>query len=99
MDGAELGDVLGAALAEEVDQGLDLSSGALAPEVMPTVSTPPSHSSRTWVWLSIRCEAAPCSRATSTRRLELEELVEPITRTSSHSRASCLTAIWRLVVA
>ena len=66
---------------------------------MPTVSTPSSHSSCTCVWLSIRCEAAPCSRATSTRRLELEELVEPITSTSSHSRASCLTAICRFVVA
>src|SRR5262249_17571018 len=75
------------------------SSGALAPDVMPTVCPPSSHSSRTWVWLSIRWEAAPCSRATSTRRLEFEELVDPITNTRSHSLASCLTAIWRFVVA
>ena len=66
------------------------SSGALAPEVMPTVSTPSSQASSTWVWLSIRCEAAPCSRATSTRRLEFEELVEPITRTRSDSARQLL---------
>ena len=75
------------------------SSGALAPEVIPTTRLPSSHSSRTWLSLSIRCESAPCSRATSTRRLEFDELREPITSTRSHSRASCLTAAWRLVVA
>ncbi len=32
------------------------SSGALAPEVIPTVSTPSSQPSSTWEWLSIRCE-------------------------------------------
>ena len=49
--------------------------------------------------LSIRYESAPCSRATSTRRLEFDEFREPITSTRSHSRASCLTAACRLVVA
>jgi hypothetical protein len=53
------------------------SSGALAPEVMPTTRVPSSHSSRTCSSLSIRYDAAPCSRATSTRRLEFEELREP----------------------
>ncbi len=75
------------------------SSGALAPEVMPTVSTPSSHSSWTWWWKSIRWESTPCSRATSTSRTEFDELVEPITRIRSHSPASSLTACWRLVVA
>ena len=53
----------------------------------------------TSVSLSIRCESAPCSRATSTSRFEFEELREPITSTRSHCAASCLTAAWRLVVA
>ena len=75
------------------------SSGALAPDVMPTVSTPSSHASSTWEALSIRCEAAPCSRATSTSRFEFDEFVDPITSTRSASRASSLTAIWRFVVA
>ena len=66
---------------------------------MPTTRLPSSHSSRTWVSLSIRCESAPWSRATSTRRFEFDELLEPITSTRSHSRAIWRTAIWRLVVA
>ena len=49
-------------------------SGALAPDVMPTVYTPSSQASSTCVSLSIRCDWAPCSRATSTRRLEFDEL-------------------------
>ena len=75
------------------------SSGALAPEVMPTTRLPSSHSSRTCVSLSIRYESAPWSRATSTSRFEFDELREPITSTRSHSRAICRTAIWRFVVA
>src|SRR5215212_6918422 len=59
------------------------SSGALAPEVIPTVSTPSSHSSRTSCSLSIRWDAAPCWRATSTSRFELEEFRDPITSTRS----------------
>ena len=35
------------------------SSGALAPEVMPTTRSPSSHSSRTCASLSIRCASAP----------------------------------------
>src|SRR5919108_300901 len=54
---------------EEVLPGCSTSSsGALAPEVIPTDSMPSSHASSTWSELSIRWEAAPCSRATSTRR-------------------------------
>ena len=75
------------------------SSGALAPEVMPTTRLPASHSSRTCASLSIRCASVPMSRATSTSRLEFDELREPITSTRSHSRAICLTAAWRFVVA
>ena len=67
--------------------------------VMPTTRLPSSHSSRTCVSLSIRCESAPWSRATSTSRFEFDELREPITSTRSHSRAIWRTAIWRLVVA
>ena len=51
------------------------SSGALAPEEMPTTRAPSSHSSCTCVSLSIRWAAAPQSRATSTRRCELDEFV------------------------
>ena len=75
------------------------SSGALAPEVMPTTRLPSSHSSCTWASLSIRCDSAPWSRATSTSRFELDELREPITSTRSHSRAIWRTASWRFVVA
>ena len=75
------------------------SSGALAPELIPTIRLPSSHSSSSWPSLSIRCESAPFSRATSTRRLEFDELREPITSTRSDWRASSLTAAWRLVVA
>src|SRR5947209_213910 len=68
------------------------SSGALAPEVIPTTRLSSSHPSSTWPAWSIRYESAPYSRATSTSRFELEELREPITSTRSHSAASCLTA-------
>ena len=99
LDDLELRDVRDAALAEVLDQALTSSSGALAPEVMPTVSTPSSQASSTCVSLSIRCDCAPCSRATSTRRFEFDELREPMTSTRSHSGAICLTAAWRFVVA
>ena len=66
---------------------------------MPTTRAPSSHSSCTCASLSIRCESAPTSRATSTSRLEFDELREPITSTRSHSLAICLTAAWRFVVA
>ena len=66
---------------------------------MPTTRLPSSHSSCTWVSLSIRCDSAPWSRATSTRRFEFDELLEPITSTRSHSRAIWRTASWRFVVA
>ena len=75
------------------------SSGALAPELIPTTRLPTSHSSRTCISLSTRWDSAPWSRATSTRRFEFEELLEPITSTRSHSPAIWRTASWRLVVA
>ena len=75
------------------------SSGALAPDEMPTTRLPASHSSRTWAALSIRCASQPRSRATSTRRCEFDEFCEPMTSTRSHSVAICLTAAWRFVVA
>ncbi len=76
------------------------SSGALAPDEIPTTRLPSSHSSRTWPALSIRyASSAPCSRATSTSRCEFEEFCEPITSTRSQRAAICLTAAWRLVVA
>ena len=75
------------------------SSGALAPEEMPTTRAPSSHSSRTSVSLSIRCAPAPAARATSTSRCEFEEFLEPITSTRSQRSAICLTASWRFVVA
>ena len=74
-------------------------SGALAPEEMPTTRLSVSHSSRTSLALSIRCASAPKSRATSTSRTEFDELREPITSIRSQLPASCLTAVWRLVVA
>ena len=96
----ELRHVLGAAGAEEVDEPLRRAPpGALAPEEMPTTRAPSSHSSRTSASLSIRCDAAPQSRATSTRRLEFDEFFEPMTSTRSHCSAICLTASWRFVVA
>ena len=66
---------------------------------MPTTRLPSSHSSWTWVSLSIRCDSAPWSRATSTSRFEFDELRDPITSTRSHSPAIWRTASWRFVVA
>ena len=43
--------------------------------------------------------ARPASSATSTRRTEFEELLEPTTITRSASGAICLTACWRFWVA
>src|SRR2546426_3836272 len=60
---------------------------SLAPDVIPTVRLPSSHSSSTSSSLSIRCASAPWARATSTRRFEFDEFFEPITRTRSHSPA------------
>jgi hypothetical protein len=64
-----------------------------------TVSTPSSQAGSTadasgtrWLW-------QPWARATSTSRLELEELSAPMTRMSWHSRASALTAACRFWVA
>ena len=78
---------------------LTSSSGALAPEEIPTTRLSVSHSSWTSRAESIRWASAPQSRATSTRRTELDELREPITSIRSQAAAICLTAAWRLVVA
>ena len=75
-------------------------SGTDAPLVTPTVVTPSSHASSTSRAKSIRCaERAPAFKATSTKRFELDEFVDPTTSTRSHSGAIALTATWRLVVA
>ncbi len=66
---------------------------------MPTVPTPSSQLSRICDSSSMRCDGTPRSRVTSTSRCELDEFAEPITSTRSTSRASDLTAAWRLVVA
>ena len=91
VDRAQLGDVLGAAGAEELDElGDELLGSAGAggdADGLDALEPLLAHLEA----LSIRCEAAPSSRATSTSRFEFDELVEPITRTRSHSRASCLT--------
>ena len=74
-------------------------SGADAPDVMPTVSTPSSQLSSISVSSSIRCACTPHARATSTRRFELDEFREPITSSSSISSSISFTAHWRLEVA
>src|SRR5690348_3614326 len=75
-------------------------SGTDAPLVSPTVLTPSSHSGRSADASSTRYAApAPPSRATSTRRTELDELVEPTTRTRSDWPAMALTADCRFCVA
>ena len=65
-------------------------SGADAPDVTPTVVTPSSHASSISVSSSIRCDATPPARATSTRRFEFDELREPITSSRSTSASSLL---------
>ena len=74
-------------------------SGAEAPDVMPTVSTPSSQSSSISVSSSIRCAAVPAATAVSTRRFEFEEFLEPITSRRSISESISFTAHWRLEVA
>ena len=73
--------------------------GREAPEETPTTRLPVKPLLAHLAALSIRCASVPQSRATSTRRTELEELREPITSTRSQLTAICLTAVWRLVVA
>ena len=74
-------------------------SGAEAPEVMPTTSTPSSQLSSISVSSSIRCAATPPARATSTSRFEFDELREPITSSRSISASISFTAHCRLEVA
>jgi len=74
-------------------------SGADAPEVTPTTSTPSVHDSSISVSSSMRCAATPAARAVSTRRFEFDELREPITSSKSISPRISLTAHWRFEVA
>src|SRR5205823_818551 len=74
-------------------------SGAEAPAVTPTVVAPSSHAGSISPSSSIRCAGHPSRSDTSTSRREFEELPEPITRSTSHSRASSRTASCRLDVA
>jgi len=67
-------------------------SGALAPEVTPTVSASATHAGSTSVSSSTRYAAAPSSRATSASRFEFEEFFEPITSTTSARGAIAFTA-------
>ena len=76
------------------------SSGAEAPAVMPTTSTP-SQPGR----VAARCRrrsgssARPASTPISRRRLEFELFCAPTTRITSTSLASSRTAVWRFCVA
>ena len=74
-------------------------SGADAPDVTPTVRTPSSQAASISVSSSIRYEATPPARATSTRRFEFDELREPITSRRSTSVSISFTAHCRLEVA
>ncbi len=95
----ELGDVRGAAVAEERDEVLDeLLRGARARgDADDARALEPLLLHLVGAVDQVR--RAPRSRATSTRRFEFEEFVEPITRTRSHCAAIWLTAAWRFVVA
>ena len=65
-----------------------------------TVRTPSSQASSISEASSTRYDAfAPASRATSTRRTELEELPDPTTITRSVSGEISFTASWRFWVA
>ncbi len=74
-------------------------SGADAPDVIPTVSTPSNQRSSISLSSSMRKDGTPRARETSTSRFELEELREPITRRTSTSESIAFTARCRLVVA
>ena len=74
-------------------------SGAEAPEVIPTVSTPSSQASSISVSSSIRWASVPEARAVSTRRFEFDEFREPMTSRRSISASRSFTAHWRLEVA
>ena len=65
----------------------------------PTVVTPSSQAASISVSSSIRYEATPAARATSTSRFEFDELREPITSSRSTSSSSSFTAHCRLEVA
>ncbi|MCY1303903.1 hypothetical protein D9M70_536310 [compost metagenome] len=79
---------------------LTITSGAEAPADRPTVEISPISSQSI---SDARCTStdffAPARSATSTSRLELEELGAPTTRNRSQPGAACFTASWRLVVA
>jgi len=76
------------------------SSGAEAPADRPIVVTPSKAFQSMAAAFSISsARLAPARRATSTRRIELDELAEPITKTTSELGATVLIASWRLVVA
>src|SRR5262249_16329509 len=74
-------------------------SGADAPDVRPTTDTPSSQRSSISDSSSIRYDATPLACATSTRRLEFDELREPTTSSRSISPSISFTAHCRLEVA
>ena len=92
VDRAQLGDLL-APRSRKLDQRLDQLLGALAPEVMPTVSTPSSHSSQTW---------SGCRSNARRRRVRVQPRRDGLSWRSWSSQSpgpahtgwrSCLTAI------
>ena len=75
------------------------SSGALAPAVIRTVSTPSNHSERISETPSIRWACGPRALAISASRRLLELFWLPSTSTTSPRVASSRTASWRFWVA
>ena len=75
------------------------SSGALAPAVMSTVSTPSNHSVRSSLRSSRSRPGVPTFSEISVRRTLFELFRLPTTRTRSQSGAIARTAFCRLVVA
>src|SRR5215510_12032775 len=72
------------------------TSGVDAPAVMPTRLAVSSQSGRMSPTSLIRCAWVPAVRATSTRRIAFELLLEPITSRRSTSLASRLTVLGRV---
>ena len=74
-------------------------SGADAPDVMPTISTPSSQRLVDLRRVVDQVRGTPPARATSTRRFEFDELREPTTSSRSISPSISFTAHCRFEVA
>src|SRR5437764_644584 len=75
------------------------ASGAEAPAVSPTVVASAIHAGSSSLGSSTRWARHPSRSATSTSRLEFDELAEPTTITTSARRATARTASCRFCVA